>query len=142
LLDGSVVAFFWSPTGKEIAVLRLENPDNPVTQAVQAGGATLVRANPSTQEAATGLGMRLAFVEVGTGSIRSERVVRVSDLFVNQVLPYFDQYALSHRIWSPDGAAIVLPVVSDGDVSQLSVIPADGSTARVVANGEMGFWSP
>ena len=147
LLDGSVVAFFWSPTGKAIAVLRLADTENPVTEASRDSGAILARAKASTQEAAAqeaaaGLSLRLAFVDVGTGSIRSERVVRISDLFVNQLLPFFDQYALSHRVWSPDGAAIVLPVVGDGDVTQLSMIPADGSTARVIARGEMGFWSP
>jgi hypothetical protein len=36
----------------------------------------------------------------------------------------------------------VLPIVGDGDVTQLFVIPADGSDARAVATGEIGFWSP
>jgi TolB protein len=157
LIGGNVVAFFWSPTGEAIAALLLENPDNNVTQAglsgvalaradVSAGGIAaaggVAAASVAGQEAAAGLPLRLAFVDVATGSLRSERVVRLSDTFVNQVLPFFDQYALSHRFWSPDGAAIALPVVGDGDVTQLLVIPADGSDARAVATGEMGFWSP
>ena len=68
--------------------------------------------------------------------------MRVSDLFVNQVLPFFDQYALSHRFWSPDGAAIALPIVGDGDVTEVQVIPADGSQPVVAATAEIGFWSP
>ena len=58
-----------------------------------------------------------------------------------QVLPYFDQYALSHRVWSPDSASIALPVVAEG-TEQVVVVQADGSGARRVADGVEGFWSP
>jgi hypothetical protein len=88
------------------------------------------------------VGLRLSVVAASDGAIRSGRLVRVSDLFVNQVVPFFDQYALSHRFWSPDGASLVLPIVGAGDITQLHVIPADGSESRVVATAEMGFWSP
>ncbi len=143
LLGGRVVAFFWSPTGEEIAVLRLDNTDDNVTEAGRGGGAREVAArDASVREAAAGLALHLSFVEVSDGSLRSERVVRVSDLFVNQVLPFFDQYALSHRFWSPDGTALALPIVDDGEVTQLVAIPADGSEARVLVTAEMGFWSP
>jgi TolB protein len=144
LLGGIVVAFFWSPTGKEIAVLRLNDPVDPTPEIVtsEGNGAALARANPAAQEAVAGVPLRLAFVDVATGSIHSERTIQLSDRFVNAVLPYYDQYAHSHRIWSPDGSAIVLPLVGDGDVTQLVVIPADGSAAQTVATGEMGSWSP
>ena len=57
--------------------------------------------------------VRLSFVDVETGAIRSHWTFALSDVFVDQVLPYFDQYALSHRVWSPDGASIALPVVAE-----------------------------
>lgn len=145
LLEGSVVAFFWSPTGRDIAVLALPSSDNPMTEARQDRGAILTHATVAesgSREAAAGLDMVLSFVAMADGTVRSERTVRVSDLFVNQVLPFFDQYALSHRFWSPDGSSLVLPIVGDGKVTQLQVIPADGSEARVVATAEMGFWTP
>jgi len=44
LPGGNVVAFFWSPSGKEIAVLRLDTTDTNVTQASGRGGATLAAA--------------------------------------------------------------------------------------------------
>ena len=61
---------------------------------------------------------------------------------MNQVLPYFDQYALSHRVWSPDGTSILLPVVTADGVETLESLPKDGSPARVLAPGSIGFWSP
>jgi TolB protein len=144
LLSGTVVGFFWSPTGREIAVLRLEGLDDNVTEAT-GGDTVLARAKmdvTSGLEVAAGVSLRLTFVTVSNGAIRSERLVRLSDLFINQVLPFFDQYALSHHIWSPDGASIVLPLVGTGDVTELVVIPADGAEPRSVAVAEMGFWSP
>ena len=134
---GSVVAFFWSPTGEEVAVLELQDTDDNVTEAGM-GGAVLAS---TAQEAAAGLVLGLAFVDVASGTVRSERPVRLSSLFINQVLPFFDQYALSHRFWSPDGTAIALPLVGPGDVTEVTVIPADGSEPRVVATAEMGFWN-
>jgi TolB protein len=96
----------------------------------------------AAREAAAGLALRLTFVDVADGTILSQRSIQASDLFVNQVLPFFDQYALSHRFWAPDGTAIVLPVVGDGDVTRLLAIPADGSDARLIATAEFGSWSP
>jgi TolB protein len=134
LMAGSVVAFFWSPTGKTIAVLQLPDTDEPGTE--------VVARQSATQETAAGISLRLSFVGVDDGSTRPDRLVRVSDLFVNQVLPFFDQYALSHRFWAPDGSALVLPIVDDADVTRLYAIPPDGSDAHVIATGEIGFWSP
>ena len=151
LIGGNVIAYFWSPTGREIAVLQLLAPDNPVTEARLGGSVgrghsvVLARATapgPDVREAAAGVALQLSVVSAATGAIRSERLVQVSGLFVNQVLPFFDQYALSHRFWSPDGASIVLPIVGEGDVTQLQVFPSDGSEPRIVATAEMGFWSP
>jgi TolB protein len=150
VIGGNVIAFFWSPNGREIAVLQLLAPDNPVTEARsggpvgRSGSIVVARATApgDVRYAVAGVGLQLSVVGAANGAIRSERPVQVSELFVNQVLPFFDQYALSHRFWSPDSAAIVLPIVGEDDATQLQVIPADGSEARIVATAEMGFWSP
>jgi TolB protein len=147
LLDGSVVSFFWAPDGKTIAALRLSGPGDTNVASAGAPAAALARAGalPGSRgaaQAAPGIDLRIAFVDVASGTIRSEHVGRLSDLFVSQVLPFFDQYALSHRFWSPDSASLVLPIDDDQGVSRIEVIPADGSDARVVAAGTIGFWSP
>jgi TolB protein len=135
ILAGNVVGFFWSPTGDTIAALSLPSPYDTVTEARSTGRGQLTAAT-------SGLELRLSFVAATDGAVRSERTVHVSDLFVNQVLPFFDQYALSHRFWSADGAVIALPITGDDDVTRLFSIPADGSEASPLAAAEMGSWSP
>lgn len=145
LLDGSVVGFFWSPDGKTIAALSLAQPgDDQVTAGRGVILAGAVAPGPSGGQAAQAPGtvVRLTFVDVATGSARPEQVVRLADHFVNQLLPYFDQYALSHRLWSPDSASILLPLVDASGRDQVVVVPADGADPRSVADGDKGFWSP
>jgi len=131
LVDGLVMAFFWSPDGRTIAALELLGP-----------GATDVEEAAVRAIQPPGVAVRLRFVDVATGATRSERTVRVTDLFAFQVLPFFDQYALSHRVWSPHSAAIVLPIASDGRPDRLVVLPVDGADPRHLADGAVAFWSP
>ena len=62
--------------------------------------------------------------------------------FVDGVLPYFDQYALSHRVWAPDSTSMVLPLVDATGQTHVDVVPADGSDPRPIADGDAAFWSP
>jgi TolB protein len=84
-------AFFWSPEGRRLAALVLAGPSQ--LQWVVSGGEQLVR---------------LAPFRPGTGWLR-------------EVLPFFEQYAQSHAVWSPDGTELVAPGLD-----------ADGSTAAIV----------
>jgi TolB protein len=147
-----VVAFFWSPDGSRVATLGLATPSNPSSagRTVPAvGGARLASATRDGSDGGArapldehGVDVALTFVDVVAGTASDPQAVALSSLFVNQVLPYFDQYALSHRVWSSDGASILLPVVDDDGIESLHVLPADGSEARILAPGSMGFWSP
>jgi TolB protein len=149
LLGGTVVGFFWAPDGKTIAALVPASPGNNGVQArIPRGFSILDRPaglrtrTPDAFDAATGIGLHLAFVNVASATVRSERDIRVSLTFVNQVLPFFDQYALSHRFWSADSASVALPLVSADGTDQLVVIPADGSADHPIPNRVIGFWSP
>ena len=151
LLSGPVVGFFWAPDGRTIAALRVGEPTaapvagmaDPVTVLARAEEPTRIGAvSRAAAASAPGIPLDLVFVDPSSGNVRSERTVRVSDLFINQVLPFFDQYALSHRFWSADSASIVLPLDDDQGVSRVTVLPADGSEAKVVSAGAIGFWSP
>jgi TolB protein len=116
LLDGSVVGFWWSPDGATLAAIRVGTVD----------GASDVR---------------LVFVDVASGDIRAEPRVGLSSLFIDQVLTYFDQYALSHRLWAPDSSSFLLPVIdTDGAARILAVTPDGEVIARL--DGAIAFWSP
>ncbi len=164
LLDGTVVGFFWSPDGNTIAALRLQQASGSTTadrgivsvaairtaEAIRTAPA-IAAADPSAPAAGPaasattppGAEVHLVFVEVGTGAIRSDRVIRPSALFVDQFLPFFDQYALSHRVWAPDSSAVVLPVVDQAGRSQVVVVRADGGAGPPpIADAVSGFWSP
>jgi TolB protein len=147
LLDAHVLAFFWSPDGRTLAALDLrpageQEPDPG--QALAVGpvmGSGSISALPP-HATTPGVGLHLTFLDADDGEVRSERDLRMSELFAFQVLPYFDQYALSHRFWAPDSSAIVLPLAADDGLDRVVVIPADGADPREVATGWIGFWSP
>jgi WD40 repeat protein len=146
MLDASVVAFFWAPDGRTIASLRLEAPGGIEARSRTGGrlASTEQAARPPGADLAQagGFALHLDFTDVASGARRSERTVRVSELFVTQLLPYFDQYALSHRLWSPASTSVVLPLVDGGGETGLYVILVDGSEPSRVADAAMGFWSP
>ena len=79
---------------------------------------------------------------LASGNIVSQRAVQVGDVFAQQVLPYFDQYALSHRIWSPDGRSVALPVMDADGTPGIDIIPAEGGAPTRVAAGVAAAWGP
>ncbi len=129
LLDGLVVAYFWAPDGRTIAAIRI----------VPAGGATAAL-TPIT--AATSTELQLALVDVATGNPIRALSIQLPDLISGQFVPFFDQYAHSHRVWAPSSDAVVLPLVDSSGASHITVIPLDGSAPRVIADGVAAFWSP
>jgi len=161
LVDGTIVGFFWSPDGRTIAALRLQAAgggtvaDRTIVAAAAVAAASPVESSPgptpgSSVGASTeptpaptgGSELHLLFVDVAGGAVRSDRVVRLTSHFINQFLPYFDQYALSHRVWSPDSRSLLLPLVDATGRDRLTAVPADSSEALHPYDGDIGFWSP
>lgn len=144
LLDGSVVSFWWSPDGSTIAALRVQpiaaaTPSASATPASSAGPAASASPAPSPTEPPTEV--RLLFVDVASGEIGAQHVVRPGQLFIDQFLTYFDQYALSHSIWAPDSSSILIPTVGDDGTTRIAVIFRNGDPPRAI-EGLIGFWSP
>jgi TolB protein len=79
-------------------------------------------------------------VDVTSGYQRRLAQFAPTSLFLHQFLPFADQYALSHRIWSPGGDAIVIPVLED-DRPQIAVVPLGRGSVQLIAEGQMAFWS-
>ncbi len=134
-----VLAFFWSPEGSRIAYLTLTGEEDGMQAAGQRG--PLARRGKGVAQRER-LQLTLWVANVATG--RSTRLLtfRPTPVYLTQFLPFFDQYALSHRIWSPDGAALVLPIAGDGPTRDgVYVVPVTGGDARRVGDGDIAFWS-
>lgn len=135
LVAERVLAFFWSPDGRQIAYLAVSNENN---QQAKVGEQAKASVQPIQQT--DDIYLTLNVLEVATGGIRPLYTFQPTRLFVNQFLPYFDQYALSHRLWSPDSQFVVLPVQGEA-TSEIVVVPIDGRAPMPVAAGLSAFWS-
>lgn len=89
----NVVAFFWSPDGNKLAIVGAEQT-----------GATEQTVSTRRQQATVRLVWYVADIDSG-------EVTRLSTFFAtpeqSYLLSFFDQYAQSHRVWSPDSRHIV-----------------------------------
>jgi TolB protein len=140
LSDNTVLAFFWSPDGRYLAVIHTgdNNRSFGVIAEQKENGRPLPLARLNNQRQPHQF--KLEVIEVETGAARQLAAFVPTRLFVGQFLPFFDQYALSHRLWSPDSAAIVLPLIENG-VSRVKVFPLNGDPAVDLGRGDMPFWS-
>jgi TolB protein len=135
LASDLVLAFFWSPDGRQIAYLTVVEPGEDVTaqKEIFRGRRALQQNNP--------LRFRLWVADVASGESRQLLTFLPTALYVSQFLPFFDQYALSHQIWSPDSQSLVLPV-QESEADVIYVISTGDGSAQAVAEGSIGFWSP
>ena len=113
-----VGAFFWSPDGTRIAFLA-EPADGIQTAAVRA-----------EQE----LTLAWHVLDVASGTITRLNTFAPSNEFLNLV-PFFDQYAQSIRLWDKVGRRLVY--ADDAGVWTVDVLT--GATVKV-ADGVMGMW--
>lgn len=138
LSEKLVVCFFWSPDGKYIAYLTptLEQGEDSDVSSLE---------NPflvsSTQKVQRGsFLLELHVVDITTKEDRRLATFTPTFLFLDQFMPFFDQYALSHRVWSPDSSAVVLPITNSQNEKQITVFGLDGSVTAV-GEGDTPFWS-
>lgn len=136
LLQEPVAAFFWSPNGRYLAAF--------VPQQLQGG---LINAAHPPQRLSSKLAqqgvlptIKLVVIDAYNGDGRVLLTFTPTYTFLGQLLPFFDQYALSHSIWSPDSDALVLPMLEDGR-SYIYIVPTQGGSKRLLAPGSMSFWS-
>jgi TolB protein len=155
LSDDTVVASWWSPDGRWLATLSWVGGGGDRTVMGNAPGADAPRPFGGGPEPA-GLGrvaaetapvqgrggalMSLKLVDVDARETRLLGAFVPSPLFLAQYLPFFDQYARSHRLWSPGSDALVLPALDDAGVPTLVVFGVDGSATPLVA-GDLPAWN-
>ncbi len=131
LSSREVAAFFWSPNGRFIATLTPTAFDDGIYANSGRVGLMQMQHEPITLE--------LAIIDVESGERTALTTFQPTMDFHLQFIPYFDQFAHSHRLWSPDSEALVLPMVID-DEDRVVVVGINGRLQEI-ANGRMPFWS-
>ncbi len=133
LSSREVGAFFWSPNGRYLATLTVSRFNDDIYARSTSGrvGQMRQKDDPVT--------LQLSLIEVESGQRHSLTSFQPTDIFLYQFLPYFDQYAHSHQLWSPNNDAIVLPMLIDGE-ERVVVVGIDGRV-EVVGNGRMPVFS-
>ena len=127
-LELPALAFFWSPDGTKIALVTLSEKQGALSWALY---------DVDTDE-------RMRLVDFTPSA---EQLT---------MFQFFDQYAYSHSVWSPDSSSIVFAgdLLTDSVTASLGTHPGHSSfhivvvdvepvaEAHVIAEGIMGFWSP
>lgn len=142
LSDNTVLGFFWSPDSRYLATIHTgaNNRDFGTNAMIREPGRPLPLAKPNPQQRSPHE-FHLTILDVSNGAEILHYPFSPTVLFISQLLPFFDQYALSHRIWSPAGDAVVLPVL-ENRTTRIKVIPINGDPALDLGRGDMSFWSP
>jgi TolB protein len=138
LVEESVLAFFWAPDGDKLAYFTIAGIDDERFEAARLD--RFGRRSKTAQVQQDELQLQLWVMDVMSGERRRLLTFRPTNLFLRQFLPYFDQYALSHSLWSPDSRALVLPV-QEGRDETIYVVPVNGQSMQMVGEGEVAFWS-
>ena len=165
----ALVAFAWAPDGATLAVSEQASPGSPLFNRLSLFSADGSSSSVLVEEAhlaffwspegdriawvgvdSSTRGMELSLSPVGGGE--SRRLFRFSptgEFFT--YLSFFDQYAYSHSLWSPDGSALVVSG-NEGPESgrrngsgpaggQIYVVDADTGESRRIASGKTAVWS-
>jgi TolB protein len=128
-----VLGFFWSPDGRYVAYFTA----NQVREEEIQVKADHHLSKPAQQFI---IEFHLFVVDVTTGDGLQLAAFTPTVTFLSQFLPFFDQYALSHRLWSPDSTALVLPIQVQ-DEAHIFVVPVNGGQPQEIVQGDMAFWS-
>lgn len=140
LTQETVLAFFWSPNGRHLAYFtRLHPPTSGnrryITEGYAAGHPMPIPKNP------TDIWLNLHLATPATRTTQLLTPLQPNPIFLKNLLPFYDQYALSHRLWSPDSRALVLPILAENN-QYIVIIPTDGQTPPLpIATGVMASWS-
>lgn len=135
--EGGVLAFFWSPDSTSIAYVTLAQGSGSFSADADDAMQPLARLQ---QRDATALTWSVLDAETGA-TRRYSRFVPTRDMAY--LLTYFDQFAHSHRIWSPDSQHIIYGETAPDDEAVISVlnVAEEATVPLFIAEGFIGIWS-
>jgi TolB protein len=127
------LAFFWSPDGEQIAYL------TPVLGGDGQQGA--LRAVGRLAQQSEGPRMRWQVFDFKTGERHSIATFVPTSEFLS-LIPFFDQYAQSMTLWSPDSRSLVYAAIAPDAGSGIYVADVTGAEPpRRIADGDLATWS-
>jgi TolB protein len=131
--QSNIAAQFWAPTSDRVAYL-VVNRTEPGPQArLHVNGRMPV-------EQASG-GLSLYVLDIKTGNSQAIATFNPSRDFV-YLLNFFDQFAHSHQLWSPDGKYITYSALdSKGNANVFIADTTAPTTPFKVTSGSIGIWS-
>ncbi len=134
---GDIVAFFWSPDGERLAVLSLDESNRRPQGRVIPARNQAARTPQSSP-------VRLAWSVIHLVDRSSVELAafRPTDSFL-LLIPYFDQYAQSLSVWSPDSRLLVFADLDEREQPAIRVLDTTQphQPARRLAEGTFAVWS-
>jgi dipeptidyl aminopeptidase/acylaminoacyl peptidase len=134
--QGQILAFFWSPDGQRLAVLSLD------TSQPSQGRAIPVRTGAAPAPQSANARLAWSVVNVTDGSSIDFPPFYPTDPFL-LLVPYFDQYAQSLSLWSPDGRSLVYADMDERGAPSIRVLDTQQpqQPARRLSDGTFAAWS-
>lgn len=136
-----VLAFFWSPDSARLAYLTFPDENAPQVRlptGVRVGGGL---AAPARQTAPPPLTWHV--LDLATGSHRTVFRAFLPTREMLYLLTFFDQFAQSHPVWSPDGRYLAYAGFSEQGAPTVYLLDTAGQDAAplVLLEGWIGIWS-
>ncbi len=137
IAEAGVVAFFWSPDSRQIAYfLPVLTDKSPQEQ-----GVLYSRSISLPAQSHPVLHLSLMIFDVESGESHQAALFEPADEFLN-LLPFFDQYARSSSIWSPDSRHLVVSGLDNSGKPGIYLVDAaGGQPIDHIADGSLAFWS-
>lgn len=130
------IAFFWSPNSRYIAYI---TPGvAPGTFSTRPSGNNMMVGSAQQQNP----GLAWSVIDVASGNTRRYGNFMPTTEMI-YLLTFFDQFAQSHRVWSPDSRYVVFGEVIPDNTPAISILDMTRTDAVpfFIADGVIGFWS-
>ncbi len=130
--DANIVAHFWSPQSDRIAYVVISR--QPETQQG-------LRSNGRMRLEQTSSVLKWRVLDVKTGASTDIASFRPTQDML-YLLNFFDQFAQSHSLWSPNGRYVTYGATDDSAMDAVMIVNTRGTANPVkVASGSIGIWS-
>ncbi len=130
-----VFAFFWSPDSRTLAYVTLATPSGSFS----VGSPPQVKMAAAVQDA---ISIAWSVLDISTGANRRYGAFSPTQDML-YMLVYFDQFAQSHRLWSPDSRYLIYAEVTPSNEASINLLDtAQSNTVPFsIASGFIGIWS-